>query len=84
MKVDRFTKVILCIIAVLLFLNLAHSFLASKPALAVRGSEDIGRYQISAWASQAGATVHHSGYYVLDTTTGKVVAREAEVHTRGK
>lgn len=71
-------------IAMLLVLNLAHSFLASKPVLAVLGSEDIGRYQISAWAAQAGATVHHSGYYVLDTATGKVVAREAEVHKRGE
>ncbi len=84
MKVDRFTKIILCITAILLFLNLAHSFLASKPALAVRGSEDIGRYQISAWGAQAGATVHHSGYYVLDTTTGKVVDSRMEVHPRGK
>ncbi len=84
MKVDPLTKVILSIIAGLLFLNLARDFLASKPALAVRGGEEIGRYQISAWAAQAGAMVHHSGYYVLDTTTGKVVTREAEVHTRGK
>jgi hypothetical protein len=84
MQVDRFTKVILCVIGILLFLNLARGFLASKPALAVRGGEEIGRYQISAWAAQAGAMVHHSGYYVLDTATGKVVAREAEVHTRGK
>jgi hypothetical protein len=84
MKVDRFTKVILCIIAVLLFLNLAHRFFASKPALAVHGSEGRGRYPISAWAGQAGSTVHHSGYYVLDAATGKVVAREAQVHKRGK
>jgi hypothetical protein len=54
MKVDRFTKGILCIIAVLLVLNLAHGFFASKPALAVHGSEDIVRYRISAWAAQAG------------------------------
>jgi len=84
MKVDRFTKTVLCVIATLLFLNLVHGLFTSKPVLAARGNEDIGRYQISAWAAQAGATVHHSGYYVLDTTSGKVVAREAEVHTRGK
>ncbi|MHC4686648.1 MAG: hypothetical protein ACYTEW_20415 [Planctomycetota bacterium] len=84
MKVDRFAKVLLCIITVLLFLNLAHRFLASKPALAARGNKDIGRYQISAWAAQAGATVHHSGYYVLDTTTGKVVDSKMEVHKRGE
>lgn len=84
MNVDRFTKVILCIIAILLSLNLAHGFLASRPALAVRGSEDIGKYQISAWSAQAGVTVHHSGYYVLDTATGKVVDSKVEVHTRGQ
>jgi len=70
--------------AILLFLNLAHSFLGSKPALAVSGSEEIGRYQISAWAAQAGATVYHSGYYVLDTATGKVFDSRMEVHKRGE
>lgn len=84
MRIDGFTRAILCIIAVLLFLNFAHRFFASKPAAAVTGNEEVGRYQISAWAAQAGAMVHHSGYYVLDTTTGKVVAREAEAHTRGQ
>jgi hypothetical protein len=63
---------------------LVHSLFSPKPVLAVRGSEDIGRYQISAWAAQAGASVHHSGYYVLDTAAGKVVDSKVEVHTRGQ
>jgi len=84
MKADRVTKAVLWIIAMLLFLNLAHSLLTSKPALAVGGSEDIGRYQISAWAAQAGAYTHHSGYYVIDTTTGKIVDSKAEVHRQGE
>ncbi len=68
----------------LLVLNLAHSFLASRPVLGARGSEGIGRYQISAWAAGAGATVHHSGYYFLYTAVGKAVDRRMEVHKRGK
>jgi len=40
----------------------------------------VGRYQISSWASYSGAKVHHSGYYIVDTTTGKVVDRGHEIH----
>lgn len=40
----------------------------------------IGRYQISAWASYSGERVHHSGYYVLDTVTGKIVDSGHEIH----
>jgi hypothetical protein len=84
MRVDGFTRAILGIIAVLLFLNFARSFFASKPTAAAGGNEGIGRYQISAWAAQAGAAIHHSGYYVMDTATGKVVETRAEVHRRGE
>jgi hypothetical protein len=76
MKADRAIKLLLCVIALLLLLNLASSF-QSKPAMA---AGEIGRYQISAWAAQSGTYMHHSGYYVVDTTTGKVVASESEVH----
>jgi hypothetical protein len=79
MKADRLTKVVLWMAAILLFLNLAHSFLSSKPALATTGNEEIGRYMIAAWGSQgAQATASHTGYYILDTVTGKVVASHAE------
>jgi hypothetical protein len=40
----------------------------------------VGRYQISSWASYTGERVHHSGYYIIDTTTGKVVDRGHEIH----
>ena len=40
----------------------------------------VGRYQISSWASYAGERVHHSGYYIIDTATGKVVDRGHEIH----
>jgi hypothetical protein len=49
-------------------------------ALAQGTGEQIGRYQISSWASYSGERIHHSGYYVLDTVTGKVVDSEHEIH----
>ena len=49
-------------------------------AIAERDDSQIGRYQISAWSSYAGERVHHSGYYIIDTTTGKVVDRGHEIH----
>ena len=52
-------------------------------ALAQGEKEQVGRYQISAWASYSGARVHHSGYYVIDTVTGKVVDRDHEIHSIG-
>jgi hypothetical protein len=79
MKGDRLTKVLLCIIALLLLLNLAHSLFTSRPAMAVGGNGEIGRYQIGAWATQGtGAIASHTGYYILDTATGKVVASKGE------
>ncbi len=82
MKTDRLTKVLLGLIAILLFLNLANGFFSSKPALAVSGNEDKGRYQISAWATEAESAAVHSGYYILDTATGEVVASKMDVHLR--
>ena len=82
MKTDQLTKVLLGFIAVLLFLNLMNSFFSSKPALAVSGSQDRGRYQISAWGTEAVSAAVHSGYYVLDTATGQVVASKMDVHKR--
>jgi len=81
MKSDYFTKVILCIIAVLLSLNLLIGALTSKPAQADNTGDAIGKYQISAWAAQSGAYTHHNGYYIVDTVTGKVVDSKAEVHS---
>ena len=79
MRADRLTKVALWVVAVLLFLNLAYSFLSSKPAHATAGNQEIGIYMIAAWGSQgAQATASHTGYYILDTATGKVVAKHAE------
>ncbi len=49
-------------------------------AQAQGGQERIGRYQLSAWASYSGSRVHHCGYYVLDTVTGRIVDRGHEIH----
>jgi hypothetical protein len=82
MKTDRLTKAFLGIIAILLFINLVNSFFSSRPALAVSGSEDKGRYQISAWGVQPQNAEPRSGYYILDTATGGVVASKMDVHQR--
>ena len=82
MKTDRITKVLLGIISILLLLNLLNSALSSKSALAVSEDEKKGRYQISAWGTEANSAAVHSGYYILDTATGEVVASKMEVHMR--
>jgi hypothetical protein len=78
MKTDRITKILLGIVSILLLLNLLNIALSSKPAMAVSGGEEKGRYQISAWGTESTSAAVHSGYYILDTATGKVVASKAE------
>ncbi len=80
MKVDLFTKTVLSLIAVLLFLNLTSGLFVSKPAGAQEEKAAIGRYQISSWAASVGTYGHHSGYFIVDTTTGKVVDSHEEAH----
>ena len=80
MKTDRITKVLLGIVSILLLLNVLNNVFSSKPALAVSEDENKGRYQISAWGVQPQNAEPRSGYYVLDTATGRVVASKTEVH----
>ena len=80
MNTDHLTKILLGAITILLFINLVNTFFSSKPALAVPSSERAGRYQISAWAVQPQNAEPRSGYYVLDTASGTVVASKMEVH----
>jgi hypothetical protein len=82
MKTDRITKILLGIVSTLLLLNLLNGFLSSKPALAVSEDEKKGRYQISAWGTESTSAAVHSGYYILDTATGEVVASKMDVHKR--
>ncbi len=80
MKADSFIKVVLSLIAALLFLNLVNGLLATRQATAEQPASLIGKYQISSWASSIGTYGHHNGYYVLDTTTGKVVETHEDIH----
>jgi hypothetical protein len=81
MKTDRFTKAMLVIIAALLLMNLLHGLFPTEQATAQEASGPVNRYQISAWASPIGTYGHHAGYFVLDTVTGKIFAKDEEVHT---
>ena len=80
MKTDRHTKILLSIVALLLILNLVNSLLSTGLLQAQENPKEVGRYEISAWAASSGPLGHHSGYYVLDTMTGKVVDAHSEVH----
>ena len=80
MKTDRLTKILLAMIVILLFINLMNNFFSSKPALAGSEADDKGRYQISAWAVHPQNVEPRSGYYVLDTATGTVVANKMNTH----
>ena len=80
MKTDRFNKVMLCVIAGLLFLNLLSGLFSLRSATAAPNGT-VNRFQISAWAATAGLYgIHHSGYYVVDTMTGKVVSEKEDIH----
>lgn len=78
MTIDRLTKVILLVLSVFVLLSLGNFF---RSAGAEPEQKSIGRYQVSAWGAYSGERVHHSGYYVLDTVTGKIVDRGHEVHS---
>jgi hypothetical protein len=82
MQTDRGLKVVLWVIAGLLFLNIVTSFVAPKETSVLAAGEggNIGKYQVSAWAAQSGPTAHHAGYYIIDTTTGQVTDSKAEIH----
>jgi len=72
-------------VALLAFLVITMAAVVTAISLLPRNvlatsQDQIGRYQISSWASYSGERVHHSGYYILDTTTGEVVGRGHEIH----
>ncbi len=81
MKGDLLYKCILCTIALLLLLNFVQGIFSTDTVMAEKDTEQVGRYQISAWAAQSGRFGHHNGYYVVDTVTGKIVDSKSEVHT---
>jgi hypothetical protein len=81
---NSFTKILLGMIAAMLLINFLYGVFEVRPLRADKGNEDIGRYQISSWAAQSGAYTHHNGYYIVDTTTGKVIDSKSEVHSAEK
>jgi len=77
MKKNLLTACGLWAVAILLVLNLVTAFF--QPGNVFAKTEDaIGRYQISAWASPSKGSIQFAGYYVIDTTTGKMVAKHSE------
>jgi hypothetical protein len=42
-----------------------------------KGDSEVGRYQIAAWGATKGDS-YRTGYYVLDTRTGKVMDHTAQ------
>ena len=74
-------------LAVLTLILLWDLSLRLTPAIRAEGTaplSNIGRYQITCWAAQSGRGYHHSGYYILDTTTGKIVDQGREAHGPGE
>jgi hypothetical protein len=86
MQIDHSIKIVLWIIAGLLFLNLVNGFVASKDASVQAAGEagNAGRYQISAWAAQSAPTSNSFGYYIIDTTTGQVTDSKMQVQGRAE
>jgi hypothetical protein len=80
MKKDLGMKILIGMVGLLLLLNLANGLFSSKPVLAGPGEDQMGRYQIAAWGFQAQNSDPRSGYYVVDTTTGIVVASKMEIY----
>ena len=84
MKANVVSTVGLWAIVILLFLNLFVALFEPKPASAQKDISSIGRYQIASWALSTGGTTHYTGYYVLDTTTGKMIDKKTELHKQGE
>jgi hypothetical protein len=82
MKIDRWSKAALWVIALMLVLIFAHRVLIARPAQAVGTADQVGRYQISSWSAYTGGITFHSGYYIVDTVTGQVVAKQMDAHRR--
>jgi len=72
MKQPRFS--LLTLLAGLIAGILLSGVFSGPPwANADRATDQIGRYQVSAWSAYSGERVYASGYYIIDTTNGKVI-----------
>jgi len=79
-SINLYKKLFFGLLALLLLLNFMSGIFSMNTARAESGNEEIGRYQISAWATEVGKYGHHSGYYIIDTTTGNVTDSKSERH----
>jgi len=70
----------LWILGILFLLNLAVTVLEPQTAYAKKDTDPVGRYQITSWALSTGGMSHYTGYYVLDTATGKIIDKFSELH----
>lgn len=71
-------------IVILLLLNLLVPLFEPGTASAQKDANTVGRYQIASWALSTGGTTHYTGYYVLDTATGKMIDKRTELHKQGE
>jgi len=78
MKKNIVTVCGLWAVAILLVLNLVTAFFQPGNVFAQKETDVVGRYEISAWASPSKGSIQFAGYYVLDTATGKMVAKHSE------
>ena len=81
MKKNVWMKITVTILTVLAITVAGIWLLGSRTtAEAEPEAGQVGRYQIAAWGAHSGARVHASGYFVLDTVTGKVVDKGHDIH----
>lgn len=80
MQKKLLATVALWTIGILFLLNLIVSVLDPQTASAQKDTSPVGRYQITSWALSTGGMPHYTGYYVLDTATGKIIDKFTELH----
>jgi len=73
MKTQRILLVTVWVAAALLAADILLHMFSADPVAAAKEEPAVGRYQISSWATQTGSYTGYSGYYIVDTTTGKIV-----------
>ena len=78
MKTNRTLILALGVATFLLATNIVVYIFHAQPAAAAKETDLIGKYQISSWAAQTGSYAGYSGYYIIDTTTGRVVDQKQD------
>ncbi len=80
MRTDGVMTIFMVFAVMLMLLYFLAGVFDSGTAQAVPQTATAGRYQISSWATGIGTYGYHTGYYVVDTTTGKVVDSRDDAH----